>query len=208
LADLQDDLDAAQLDLADLEADRAAMEAEMAALEAERDHLVDLRGRLVVAIDDLLDFREVLLDFNDEIIVFMNNMDTTSYAYDREATYSWEHPTGIFHHVKVDVSTFTLPWLKVEKKKRWYGGKMGVYLQNGTGTITVNVWRYDQWGNSWSEFANGLPIWRYHYGKYYDDEEAEMFDPRDPADAIAHAIHSQSVCQYTYNALPRIVSVR
>ncbi|MBN3038979.1 MAG: AAA family ATPase [Candidatus Omnitrophica bacterium] len=207
LADLEDELAALEEDLALLEADRDTMQADLDTKTAELDHLNNLRVRLVDAIIKLEDFTDILADFNADILELYLEAQDSSYTYLREATYSWHDSAG-WHHVHVDASTFKLPWIRTEKKKKWYGFEMCVYLEDHTGDITINVERYDQ-STDRSFFARGaVPLWKFRYVKDVNAEDTGAFDPSDPDQALAYGVHTTAVARYTYNALPSIVSVR
>lgn len=210
----------AQLLAADVQLDTmiAQKMVEMAAAEQSQDmvtvmqlsseiaYLYELKERIVKAIQDIVDCQERLANFNlliENMYVFWLQGGEENFAQRRQAVYSWQDSLG-WHHVRVQVSDFALPFLRHEEEDRWYGHKERLHLENAVGTVWVEVTRYDQ-GTATSFAQRGVPLWNF---RYTQNEQAETAsNPAIPEQALPLGIRSKATAQYSYRNMPRIVGV-
>lgn len=169
-------------------------------------YLNALKEQVEQAITNLEDFQERLTDFNADIeemyAFWLQGMDE-NLAQRRQAVYSWQDSLG-WHHARIGISDFAVPYIDHEKEDRWYGHKERLRLRNGSGTVWVEVTRYDQ-GTATAFARRGRSLWDFRYTKDAGTETA--IRPDNPEQALAAGITSKATADYSYRDMPRIVSV-
>jgi hypothetical protein len=131
-------------------------------------------NNLVFARMRILNFRDAI----DRLMVKIRNMSLVSYSCNADpadpradmdcSTYSWHDNRG-WHHVRVLISPFGLPYVKTHLKII----ENCVKLHNGSGTITVVISRYDQ--------DNPVgKLWTMKYHTRAADPSAVDLDPAGP----------------------------
>lgn len=175
-----------------------------AELQDDVDYLRELKLRVSSAIETLDEFQHRLRDFNVAILEFYYQS-YNEYGTKNQAIYSWDDSLG-WHHVHVKVSKFKIPWIKVKYKHGFFKNYVYYYLMDYKGDITVEVTRFDQ-SSAPSFFARGsTPLWKFRYVK--DAQAEEGIDPSDPDQALPYGIRSKAKADYTYNRLPKLLSVK
>ncbi len=93
------------------------------------------------------------------------------------ALYSWKDNRG-WHHVKVKVGDFNLPYLRIEKD--WFHDAESI-LENGSGSLSIKVARYDE-DNQQVYFAKKDPnvepavaLWKFRYRKSPDQTPSDSY---------------------------------
>ncbi|UCB56782.1 MAG: hypothetical protein JSV30_06210 [Candidatus Omnitrophota bacterium] len=166
--------------------------------------LLELQERLAPTIGAFVKMRDKLRGFNNEVLVFDLQSKDENFASENEATYSWYDSLG-WHHVRVEVSAFTMPWVKPDTDRHVHRTDFEVWLKNYRGTVTVTVTRYDE-SNSASFAREGTPLWKFRYVK--DAQAEQKIKPEDPESALPYGIKSEATASYTFNELPKLVDVK
>ncbi len=144
-----------------------------------------IRDKIIRAIQILDNFKPKVANIADAINDTKAKVDAAAQTIDQpiEAIYAWKDTQG-WHMVMVNVGDFPMPLIKHEVKKTAWGTiKVSdcFVVVNGTGSINVQVWRFDQSKDTKFAGSGNVPFWKFRYGKRGEDipENELPFDLND-----------------------------
>lgn len=128
----------------------------------------NLVDKIPQAIQKLEYFQSEADYFRDQILDFQNNIKQAYNLFEGfkgEIVYEWYDKANKMYRVKAKVEPYPIrmPTPKAYRKKF----KKCVKLVNGRGTVTVNLWRYDQDAKT--------PLWKLRYRKGPEEGSEEEF---------------------------------
>ncbi|MFH1245411.1 MAG: hypothetical protein V1662_02910 [Candidatus Omnitrophota bacterium] len=204
LVDAQLDVMIAEKQAQMVAAEQAGDVQAMMQLASDIGYLYELKDRIRQAVINMTDCQQRMANFNTELenmYAFWLQGRDENFAQRHQAVYSWQDSLG-WHHIRVEVSDFAIPGIKHQKRRKWYGHKERLRLVNGSGTVWVEVTRYDQ--STATSFARrGVPLWNFRYTQ----NAQTAISPGNPQQALAAGIKSKATARYDYRNLPRIVGV-